>query len=458
MQNLKRGGSVSCGRPSGYYAGLAEGVTLRSGVPGRGYIPVEEPFTGEELGRVPRCGPEDVAEAARRARAAQRSWKGWSVSGRARVFLRFHDLLLDRCEEALDLVQREGGKARRHALEEVLDLALVSRYYARTAARHLRSRRRQGALPVVTATREHRHPRGLAGFIAPWNYPLTLAVSDAVPALMAGNAALVKPDSRSPFTALWVAELLREAGLPGELLQVVTGSGRELGESIVEGSDYLMFTGSTATGRILARQAGDRLTECSMELGGKNALIVRRDADLERAAEGAVRACFAAAGQLCVSAERLYVHEAVYEEFVDRFVGHARGLRLGGEIGYGAEMGSLISVEQLASVRRHVDDAVHKGARVLTGGRPRPDLGPYFYEPTILTGVTPEMDLHAAETFGPVAYVQSVASDREAVERANDSDYGLNASVWTKDTAAGERLATRIEAGTVNVNEAYAAT
>jgi len=441
---------------------LAGLVTLASqtGASGaeREWIPVEEPFTGGELGRVPRCGAEDVSEAARRAREEQRSWRERSSGERARVFLRFHDLVLDRREEGLDLVQREGGKARRHALEELLDVALVSRYYARTAGRYLRPRRRQGAFPVITATREYHHPKGLAGFVVPWNYPLTLAVSDAVPALLAGNAALVKPDSQTPFTALWVAELLYEAGLPRDLFQVVTGPGRELGEPILDSSDFLMFTGSTRTGRVLARQAGERLVDCSMELGGKNAAILRRDADLAGAVEGALRGCYAAAGQLCVSIERLYVHEAVYEEFLRRFVERVRGMRLGGGLGYGPEMGSLISGDQLANVSRYVDDAVQKGAEVLAGGCTRPDLGPYFYEPTVLAGVTPGMDLYREEVFGPVVYVEPVASDEEAIGKANDSLYGLSFSVWTGDDAAGERLATRLEAGTVNVNEAYAAT
>ena len=464
MRNLERDGAANQTGGSAARGGLTRRLAEHVSVAGggadgaRAEIPVEEPFTGAEFGRVPRCGPEDVEEAARRARVAQRSWKHWSHADRARIFLRLHDLILDRREGALDLIQREGGKARRHGLEEVIDVALVSRYYAHTAARHLRPRRRQGAFPVVTTTREYRHPKGLVGFIVPWNYPLTLAISDAIPALLAGNAALVKPDSQTPFTALWVAELLYEAGLPRDLLQVVTGEGRELGEPIIENSDYLMFTGSTATGRILARQCGERLIDCSMELGGKNAMIVRRDADPKSASEGARRACFGAAGQLCISVERLYVHEDVYQEFIRDFVERTRSMQINGEIGYGAEMGSLVSADQLETVQGYVNDAVEKGAQVLAGGRHRPDLGPYFHEPTILTGVTPEMSLYAEETFGPVVYVESVASDNEAVEKANDSDYGLNFSIWTKDTEAGERLATQLETGTVNINEAYAAT
>ena len=415
------------------------------------------PFTGEALGAVPLCTEEDVREAAQRARAAQGPWSRWSFKERAKIFLRFHDLVLERRDEALDLVQLESGKARGHAFGEVLDVPIVARYYANTAERHLRSRRRQGAIPLLTSTREYHHPKGVAGFIVPWNYPLSLAVTDAIPALMAGNGAVVKPDHQTPFSALWAAKLLYEAGLPRDLLQVVTGRGSELGPPLIQNVDFLMFTGSTKTGRIVAAQAAERLIDYSMELGGKNAMIVLEDADLEKAAEGAVRGCFSSAGQLCISIERLFVHESLFDRFAERFAEKTRALRLGSALDFSADVGSLVSQEQLETVEHHVRDAVEKRATILAGGRARPDIGPYFYEPTILTGTTAEMTLFAEETFGPVVSLQRFSSPDEAVEKANDSPYGLNFSVWTSDGTRGPRLATRLQAGSVNVNEAYAA-
>ncbi|MDP9424623.1 MAG: aldehyde dehydrogenase family protein, partial [Actinomycetota bacterium] len=245
--------------------------------------------------------------------------------------------------------------------------------------------------------------------------------------------------------------------LPRDLFGVVTGRGAELGHPLIENVDFLMFTGSTVTGRTVAAQAAERLIDYSMELGGKNAMIVLEDADLEKATEGAVRACFSNTGQLCISIERLFVQDSIFERFAEAFAAKTRALRLGGALDYSAEMGSLVSKKQLDTVERHVKNAVEKGATVLTGGRPRPDLGPYFYEPTILTHTTAGMTLFAEETFGPVVSLQRFSSVDEAVEKANDSSYGLNFSVWTGDEAYGQKLATRLQAGTVNVNEAYAA-
>src|SRR5215212_9292155 len=245
-------------------------------------LEVEQPFTGGPLGWVPKCKPEDMETATERACAVQAEWARTSFAERRAILLRYHDLILDRQEEVLDLLQLESGKARRHAFEEVLDQALVSRYYANTAERALKPRRRQGAIPLLTAAYEYHHPVGVVGIIAPWNYPLTLSVGDAIPALAAGNAVVLKPDGQTPFTALWAVKLLEEAGLPEGLMQVITGSGSELGPALIEGSDYVMFTGSTGVGRGVAEQAARKLIGASMELGGKNAMIVLDDASLER--------------------------------------------------------------------------------------------------------------------------------------------------------------------------------
>jgi succinate-semialdehyde dehydrogenase / glutarate-semialdehyde dehydrogenase len=425
-------------------ARLAERVTTTGG--DRERIEIENPATARVLATVPRCRADDVAHAVERARAAQSQWRRSSFAQRREVLLRFHDLVLERQEELLDILQLEAGKARRHAFEEIMDASIVARYYGRTAERHLRARRRHGALPLLTASWEHHHPVGIVGVISPWNYPLTLSISDAVPAIAAGNAVVIKVDTQTPFSALAALELLEEAGLPRGVLQIVAGEGSELGPELIDRIDYLMFTGSTRVGRQVASQAAERLIPSSMELGGKNAMIVLDDAHLARTTEGAVRAMFSNAGQLCISIERLLVHEAIADEFTRGLVERVRGMRLGVHLDWSDDMGSLVSQKQLDTVKEHVEDAVGKGATVLAGGRPRPDLGPYFYEPTLLGDVREGMTLFSDETFGPVVAISHVSSEDEAVARANDGCYGLNFSIWT-----------RVEAGTVNVNEGYSA-
>ena len=343
---------------------------------------MSSPIGGAPLAHVPQSSSQDVAEAYVRARRAQASWAATSLDERAAALLRLHDLLLDRQEELIDLVVWESGKARKDAYLEVAHLALTARYYARTAHEHLDTRRVGGMFPVLTRTEVGRVPKGVVGIISPWNYPLTMALCDGLPALLAGNAVVAKPDAQTMLTALLAARLLDDAGFPAEIWQVVAGPGPEIGGAVVAGADYVCFTGSTATGRLIARQCADRLIGCSLELGGKNPMLVLRDADVQRAAEGAVRGVFANAGQLCVSLERLFVADQVYDRFVDAFVSRTQALTLGASLDWSVDMGSLISQAQLDTVTAHVEDAVAKGARVLTGGRARPDLGPFVFEPT----------------------------------------------------------------------------
>ncbi len=270
---------------------------------------------------------------------------------------------------------------------------MTARYYAHAAADFLRPRRRQGALPVLTQTVEYHHPKGVVGFVTPWNYPLILGISDALPALAAGNGVVIKPDAMTPFSTLWAARLLEEAGLPRGVLQIVTGRGSELGPTMIEEIDCFMLTGSTATGKQVACLAAQRLIDYSLELGGKNALIVLDDADLGRAVPGALRGASTNSGHCCVSIERIYAHSSLYDEFAARLAAAFAGVRLGNSLSFDDDMGSLASADQLAKVQEHVEDAVAKGATVLAGGRPRPDLGPYFFEPTLLADVPAERRL-----------------------------------------------------------------
>ncbi|NUL12085.1 succinic semialdehyde dehydrogenase, partial [Streptomyces lunaelactis] len=429
---------------------------LTRGVVGSGRTANHTPFTGQKLADLPESTPEDVAEAFERARAAQPAWAATSARARAAVLLRFHDLVLERQAEVLDLIQLETGKARLHAHEEVLAVAVAARHYGRKAPAYLRPKRHTGVVPTLTKVTELRQPRGVVGQIAPWNYPLELSVGDALPAFVSGNAVVMKPDTETALTALWARDLLVEAGLPAEVFQVVLGEGPVVGPEVVKHADYVSFTGSTRTGREVAKGAAARLIGVSLELGGKNAMLVLKDADIEKAAAGAVRACFSSAGQLCISIERLYVHESVADAFLERFAARTKAMRLGNALAYGADMGSLVGERQRETVTRHVDEAVAKGATLVAGGVARPDIGPLFYEPTILDGVEAPMAVCTEETFGPVVSIYRFTDEDKVVEQANGTPYGLNSSVWTKDGKRGHAVAAKLRTGTVNINEGYA--
>jgi succinate-semialdehyde dehydrogenase / glutarate-semialdehyde dehydrogenase len=438
--------------------GLLEGlVELVSAPSERPKIDVIAPFTESVIGQVPQASSEDVFAAVARARSAQVSWAKTAVRERARILSRFHDLVTERADIAMDILQLEAGKARIPAFEEVYDTVATTRYYLKTGPGLLKRKRRAVSLPGTTVAYEYRHPHGVIGSISPWNFPFTLAISDIVPALLAGNTVVGKPDEKAPFSMLYGLSLLAEAGLPVDVLQVVTGVGEEIGPAIVDAVDFVTFTGSTDVGRQVAVRAAERLIGSSMELGGKNAAIVLADADLDKTIPGISRAVYANAGQLCISMERIYVDQSIRSEFTHRFVEHTRNLVITADFDFSSALSSLITREHLDKVHAHVEDAVANGATLLTGGKPRPDIGPLFYEPTVITDIADDMLLCREETFGPVVSIYGFANLEDAIELANDSHLGLNFSVWTGDSRRGVDIASRLEAGTVGVNDGYAA-
>jgi len=423
---------------------------------GRTY-PLTEVYTGEKVLDLPQSSPEDVETAYATSRKAQAVWASWPLKRRIQVMKQFHELLLQNGLIIADLMQVETGKARRMAFEETCDVLMVTSHYIKAAPRILKEKKHGGVVPLVSTSTEVRLPKGVIGLISPWNFPFATSLSDAMPALIAGNGVVLKPDNKSTLNVAYGVGLLYEAGLPAGLIQIVCGEGPDIGPTIVENADYVMFTGSTATGRTIGAQAGQNLTGCTLELGGKNPLIVLDDANLDDVIPGTIMAAFLNTGQACMHIERIYVSEQRKDEFSKRFVEAAQAISVGATYDFSPDMGSLVSVPQRERVQSHVEDAVAKGATVLTGGKARPDLGPAFFEPTVLTDITPEMVLAKTETFGPVTSIYTYKTVDEAIALANDTDYGLNASVWGKDRKAAEAVGRRIEAGNININDGLAA-
>ena len=417
-----------------------------------------DPATGEEVGRVPLRSAEEVAAAVARARAAQKGWGALSFRRRAEVVMRARALVLEGMDEVAALVSRESGKPDAEALAmEVVPTLDLMQFFARRAERMLRPEKIDIGLYRFlgrTSTVEYR-PLGVVGIISPWNFPWAIPLGEVVMALMAGNSVVLKPSELTPLVGLKIGEVFGRAGLPAGVLEVVTGDG-PTGAALVEaGPDKIMFTGSVATGRRVAEAAARKLIPVVLELGGKDPMIVFEDADLAAAAEAAVWGAFANSGQACASVERCYVAEPVAEEFTRRVVERAKALTQGAEPGVACDLGAMSSERQLLTVEEHVREAVARGARVLAGGgRARGCSGRgWFHEPTVLASVNHSMAVMREETFGPVLPLMTFRDEDEAVRLANDSPFGLTASVWTRDLRRGRRVASRIEAGTVMVNE-----
>jgi acyl-CoA reductase-like NAD-dependent aldehyde dehydrogenase len=419
-------------------------------------IEVENPATGKVIATVPVVAPEDVAALVARARLAQPGWEALGFEGRAAVMKRCQKWVSDNTDRVIDTIVSETGKAYEDALlAEVSYAEGAFAFWAKNAERYLAEERVKTASPFAKGRKliVRYAPLGVVGVIGPWNYPLTNSFGDCIPALMAGNAVLLKPSEVTPLTSMLMREMLRECGLPEHVYQVVPGYG-ETAEALVDEVDFVMFTGSTATGKKVMARAAQTLTPVALELGGKDPMIVCSDADLERAANAAVHYSMQNAGQTCISTERVYVEAPIYDDFVRLVTDRVGGLRQGAPGGPGStDLGAVISPPQADIVERHVREAVEQGARVLVGGG-RSDENGHFFEPTVLVDVDHTMACMREETFGPTVPIMKVRDADEAVRLANDSPYGLQASVWTKDAAKGERLARRIEAGAVTVNDA----
>lgn len=414
------------------------------------------PATGEEIGRAPVSGAEDIKRALTRSREAQREWSTLSFKERGRFVMKAREIILEHLDEIAELISSETGKppAEATAMELAPTLDLM-RYFATNAANLLKPERISiGQFGLLGRTsRIIYKPLGVVGIISPWNFPWGIPMGEIAMALMAGNAVILKPSELTPLTGLKIGEVFKEAGLPESILTVLTGDG-STGRYLVEaGVDKIMFTGSVATGRRVAEAAGARLIPVVLELGGKDPMIVLEDAAIENAATGAVWGAFANAGQACASVERCYVHQAIADKFLEAVVEKVKALRLGAPGEDGVDLGPLSSERQLEIVEDHVSEAITRGARILTGGRRAVELGQLFYEPTVLIDVGHSMSIMRDETFGPILPVMVVESEQEAVRLANDTSFGLTASVWTRDIARGRRVAELLEAGTVTVNE-----
>ena len=443
-------------RPASVTDALLDRLVARVPSTAGGTWKLTEVYTGDVLVELPQSTPADIERAFVEARRAQAEWSQWPLAKRLKVMKRAHALFVANAHLTADLIQVESGKNRRMAIEETCDPPMVMSHYVKHAPRLLAPVKKGGPVPFLTTSTAIRQPKGVVGVIAPWNFPFATGISDAVTALIAGNGVVLKPDNKTALSPLWGIEMLEEAGMPKGLFQVVCGEGPDVGPTLIDNANYVMFTGSTATGRVIGERAGRNLIGCCLELGGKNPMVVLEDADLDEVVEGAVFGVFGNTGQICMHIERIYLPESRYAEFRDKFVARARGLDVRAAYDFGPEMGSLVSPDHMERVRSHVEDAVAKGATVLAGGRARPDLGPAFFEPTILEGVTQDMLCGATETFGPVVALHRYRTVDEAVALANDTDYGLNASVWGRDVAVAEAVAKRIHAGNVNVNDILA--
>jgi betaine-aldehyde dehydrogenase len=419
-------------------------------------IEVRRPTDGSLIRIVDVDSPERVAEVVARLRTSQPAWEALGVDGRYQWLGRLRDWLLDNGDEVADLLKEETGKVRADAELEAPYVAGVINFYGENAAEYLAEQIVKGRTPMTKAKRltVAFRPFQVVGAISPWNFPVILGLEDLIAAMTAGSAAVLKASEFTPLTTMRIIDAWKhEIGGP-DVIDYVNGLG-ETGGALIDAVDYVQFTGSERTGKVVMRRAADTLTPVSLELGGKDPAIVLADADIERAVNGTTWGGLANTGQICMSLERVYVEEPIYDEFVGRLAAKVRDeVRQGDDgAGHAAEVGAMTSPNQIAIVSEHVEDARSSGARILTGGKAREGAGDW-YEPTVIADADHSMKVMREETFGPVIPVMKVADEEEAVRLANDSTYGLSASVFSGDVDRAERVAKRIEAGSCNVNDA----
>jgi acyl-CoA reductase-like NAD-dependent aldehyde dehydrogenase len=430
------------------------------------------PATGEEVGRVPQMSADEVNAAVGRSRNAFPSWKRTSFKERAAYIMNAREEILSEMDEIAHLISAESGKPFGEAIAmEIVPVLDLMQHFAKSTEKLLRPAKINIGLYgfLGRSSKIVYHPLGVVGIIPAWNYPLSIPLGETVMALMAGNTVVIKPSELTPLVGLKIGNIFEKAGLPANCVQIITGAGAT-GAALVDAApDKIMFTGSVATGKKIAEAAAKNLTSCVFELGGKDPMIVFEDANLELASSGAVWGAFCNSGQSCSSVERLYVHESVADELTRKIVEKTQALKQGIGIGEDISIGAMSSEQQLKTVEEHVENFRASGATIEIGGR-RPAVGtqapsvpvetrgqaarvPTFFEPTVITGVTNEMRGMQEETFGPTLPIATFKTEEEAIRLANDSEFGLTASVWTRDKARGERVARQIESGSVCVNE-----
>ena len=412
-------------------------------------IIITNPVSGATIGTITPVSREAVNIAVERARAAQPGWQARGLPDRIRLLRCWGELLWADQQWLIDIICAETGKPPTGAYNEIAVFDQVLAYYTSHARRILRSDRRRAFIPLFQQAHVYAKPHGVVGLITPWNYPFFLAFVDLIPALLAGNAVVLKPSEVAPFSAHFGLEKLRQAGMPADVVQIVDGAG-EVGSALVDTVDYIGFTGSTAVGRQVAIQAAERLIPFSLELGGKDPALVLDDADLEAAANGVLIGGLENAGQMCTSTERVYVEAGIYDSFLEQVQQRAHDLILGS--GEDAHVGSLTNEGELLRAEQHIADAVDKGARILQGGKRRPDLGPLYFEPTLLADTDHSMRVMREETFGPVIPIMRVNNADEALRLANDNPYGLSGVVYTRNVRRGQQIAQQLDSGDVSIN------
>src|SRR5580765_2078158 len=419
-------------------------------------IPSIDPATSKILAQFEKTLPVALPEILSRARAAQSAWCVVHIEQRCAQLRVLGERIMASRDALADAVVAESGKPRVEALFADIFVALdTAQYFSKNAARLLRSERvpHHSSAAKAKSGRVVYDPVGIIGIISSWNYPLAIPMSQIIPAVVAGNAVICKISDFTPHCGALIEKLFAEAGFPKNLVTVIQGGG-EVGQALIDAApDKIMFTGSVATGRRVAEACAKKLIPSVLELGGKDAMIVLADANLDVAAGAAVWGSYTNCGQVCLSVERLFVEEPVAEEFVRRCVEKTQKLRLGPGREKDTDVGPLIRPHHVQRMSDVIADAVERGAKVICGGRPRPHLGPNFFEPTVLTGVDASMQLFQDETFGPIMAIQVVRSAEEAVRLANDTQFALAASVWTGDTDRGRSIARQLRVGTVMVND-----